>query len=155
MALLAFGASEPGLVAVGDVLVLGCALAFSAHILAIGRYAPRLDPLRLTFIQVLTVGVLSLALASTLETFPGSAAGVALPAVCFTAVFATVGAYYVQARAQSFTSPTHTALIFALEPVFAAAFAFALAGERLTQLEMAGCLLIVLGIMAATARAEK
>jgi drug/metabolite transporter (DMT)-like permease len=150
MALLAFGVSDPGLVVLGDVLMLGCALAFSAHILAIGRYAPRVDPLRLTFVQVLTVAALSLALASVLEVSPGSSIGLALPAVGFTAVFATVGAYYVQTRAQSFTSPTHTALIFALEPVFAAAFAFALAGERLTQIEGAGCVLIVLGMLAAT-----
>jgi drug/metabolite transporter (DMT)-like permease len=150
MALLAFGANDPGLVAQGDVLVLGCALAFSAHILAVGRYAPRLNPLRLTFVQALTVAALSLALASVLETFPVAGSAAALPAVGFTALFATVGAYYVQARAQSFTSPTHTALIFALEPVFAAAFAFALAGERLTHMELAGCVLIVVGMVAAT-----
>ena len=155
MALLAFGASDPGQVALGDVLVLGCALAFSAHILAISRAAQRADPLRLTFIQVLTVGALSLALAGALERFPSAEMIAALPAIGFTAVFATVGAYYVQARAQRFTSPTHTALIFALEPVFAAAFAFALAGERLTQLETAGCALIVLGMLAATARGQR
>jgi drug/metabolite transporter (DMT)-like permease len=152
MALLVFGARDPGQVALGDVLVLGCALAFSAHILAIGRAAQRANLLRLTFIQVLTVGALSLGLAAALERFPSTEVIAAVPAVGFTAVFATVGAYYVQARAQRFTSPTHTALIFALEPVFAAAFAFALAGERLTQLETTGCALIVLGMIAATAK---
>jgi drug/metabolite transporter (DMT)-like permease len=154
MALLAFEIVDTPHTAFGDVLTFGCALAFSGQIVAIGRLAPRVEPGKLTFVQVLTVGVLSLILASALDMSPGQEVAAALPAIGFTAVFATAGAYLVQAKAQRFTSATHAALIFALEPVFAAAFAFALAGERLSLLETAGCALIVLGMLAATARRE-
>ena len=77
------------------------------------------------------------------------AADSGLPAVIFTATFATVGAFYVQTRAQRFTSPTHTALIFALEPVFAALFATMLGGERLNMPESLGCALILAGMLTA------
>ncbi len=46
-------------VAPGDALVLGCAVAFAAHILLTGRFSPRYDPLWLTFGQVVTVAILS------------------------------------------------------------------------------------------------
>jgi len=149
MALLSFGAGESLSIASGDVLTLGCALAFTAQILAVGRYAPRVDPIQLTFTQVLVTAVLSLGMAAALEIFPARHIGAVAPAVGFTALFATVGAYYVQVRAQRFTTPTHTALIFALEPVFAAIFATTLGGERLAAHELAGCALILAGMLAA------
>jgi drug/metabolite transporter (DMT)-like permease len=149
MALLSIGALDLGPLLMGDALVLGCALAFSGHILALGRFAPRVAPVQLTFVPVLTTAVLSLALASAYETFPSIGLAQALPAVIFTATFATVGAFYVQTRAQRFTSPTHTALIFALEPVFAALFATMLGGERLSVPELLGCALILTGMLTA------
>ncbi|MFN0070739.1 MAG: DMT family transporter [Chloroflexota bacterium] len=147
MALLSLGGNDLAAFAVGDLLVLGCALAFTGHILALGRFAPYMSLVRLTFIQVLAAGLLCLPLAVSLEPFSLGGLSVALPAVVFTAALATVGAYYVQARAQRFTSATHTALIFALEPVFAALFAYGFGGERLGGLEVIGCLLILLGIL--------
>jgi drug/metabolite transporter (DMT)-like permease len=151
MALLSFGALDIASLALGDLLVLGCALAFTAHILAIGHYASRVNPLGLTFVQIVTVAALSLVLALGVESSPGTGLVAALPAVFFTAAFATVAAFYVQARAQRFTSPTHTALIFALEPVFAVIFAYLLANERLTTQEALGCGLILAGMLTAQA----
>jgi drug/metabolite transporter (DMT)-like permease len=148
LALLSLGALDAGLMLVGDALVLGCAVAFSGHILALGRFAPRVAPVQLTFVPLLTTAALSLALASNYETSPSIGFVDALPAVIFTATFATVGAFYVQTRAQRFTSPTHTALIFALEPVFAALFATMLGGERLSVPELLGCGLILAGMLA-------
>ena len=43
----------------GDLLVLGCAVAFAAHILLTGHFAPRYDPLRLTLGSIVTVAILS------------------------------------------------------------------------------------------------
>ncbi len=59
MALLSSGAGDPSAFTLGDLLVLGCALAFTGHILAIARFAPRMDPLTLTFVQVLTAAALT------------------------------------------------------------------------------------------------
>ncbi|MFZ2618149.1 MAG: DMT family transporter, partial [Anaerolineae bacterium] len=52
-----------------------------------------------------------------------------------------------QTKAQRLTSPTHTALIFATEPVFAAIFSFLLIGEQLTPRAIVGCGLILTGML--------
>ena len=42
----------------GDLLTLGCAAAFSAHILVVGHWAPRASFAALSFTQIATVAVL-------------------------------------------------------------------------------------------------
>ena len=66
-----------------------------------------------------------------------------------TALLATAGAFLAQTAAQRFTPPTHTALIFATEPVFAALFGWLLLGERLGAWGLAGCGLILAGMLVA------
>ena len=107
----------------GDLLVLCCAVAFAAHILLTGHFAPRYDPLRLTLGSIVIVAVLSGAAALIFDRPSGSRCAHAqvLFAAAFTGLFATSVAFGVQTVAQRFTTTTHTALIFAAEPVFAGA----------------------------------
>ena len=58
----------------------------------------------------------------------------------------------LQTWAQRHTTPTHTALIFILEPVFAAIFAMIFTQERLEGLEWLGGGLILLGMLVAEMR---
>ena len=58
----------------------------------------------------------------------------------------------IQNRVQVFTTPVHTALIFASEPVFAGIFGYWLAGERLTRQGLLGCGVILLGMLVAELR---
>lgn len=146
LALLTLDASLA--VNLGDLLVLGCAVSFAVHILLTGRYAPYHDPLRLLFGQVLTVAVLSGAASLLFEQRP-PVSGQVLFAAAFTGLFATIVAFGVQTVAQRFTSATHTALIFAAEPVFAALFSFLLIGEMLGPWQLVGCALILAGMVAA------
>ena len=67
----------------------------------------------------------------------------------FMGIVATAGIFSVQTHVQRFTTPTHTALIFSLEPVFAALFGWLLAGEVLGVKEFAGCALILAGMLMA------
>jgi len=136
-------------VAWGDLIVLGCAFAFALHILAVGAFAPRVEPRLLTVIQVGTVA-LSSALVSRVVEWPWpSLSWQVLWAALFTGVLATSLAFGVQSVAQRFTSATHTALIFTMEPVFAALSAFLLAGERLGPRHWAGGGLILAGMLIA------
>ena len=133
----------------GDLVVLGCALAFALHILAVGAFAPRIEPGLLTAIQIGVVALIS-ALISRATEWPWPALSrQVLWAALFTGVLATSVAYGVQSMAQRFTSATHTALIFTMEPVFAALFAYLLAGERLEGHHWAGCGLILAGMLVA------
>jgi drug/metabolite transporter (DMT)-like permease len=132
----------------GDLLVLGCALAFACQILLTGRFAPRYDPLLLTFGQIAVVASLAGIAALLLES-PPAPTGTVLFAAVFTGVLATSLAFGIQTVAQRFTSPTRTALVFATEPVFAAVFSFLLIGEVLGLRQLAGCVLILAGMVVA------
>jgi drug/metabolite transporter (DMT)-like permease len=141
---------EPDLsIGFGDVLVLACAVSFTAHILLVGRFAPTWAPIRLAFVQIATVAVLSSGMALAVERpLPWPPSNVWF-AAAFTGLLATSLAFFLQSRAQQATSPTHTALIFAAEPIFAGLFSFLLIGEVLGPRQIVGSALIVAGMLAA------
>ncbi|MCC7352266.1 MAG: DMT family transporter, partial [Anaerolineae bacterium] len=134
----------------GDLLVLMTAFSLAGHIIAVGRFAPDGDPLLLTLAQLATVAVASGV--GALLTGGWHAGLLSLPvlaAIVFTGVFATAFAFAAQTSAQRFTTPTHTAVIFAGEPVFAAIFSYLFAGEMLGGRALLGCALILAGVLAA------
>jgi drug/metabolite transporter (DMT)-like permease len=133
----------------GDLLVLGCACVFGGHVFMAGEYAPRLDVLTLTWVQLGVAALLAACLTVGLERPGLEQLGPVLPAAAFTGVFATVVAFTIQLRAQRFTPATHTALIFSTEPVFGALFAYLLAGEVLAPAAILGCGLILAGMLVA------
>ena len=133
----------------GDALVLGCAFAFAAHILLLGRYAPRLDTYRLAVVQLATAGLLALAWAGVAGDLVVPASADVWVALAITSVAASAGAFLIQTRAQREVSPTRTAVIFTMEPVFAGLFGFLLAGERLSGRGWLGAGLILAGMLIA------
>jgi drug/metabolite transporter (DMT)-like permease len=131
----------------GDLLVLGGAAVFALQIVLMERYAPRYDALGFTFVEMLAAfAVLLVVAAPSLEVPRGWTVWSAL---VVTGVFASALAFLVQTWAQRRTSATRTALVFALEPVFAAFFGFWLAGDRLGPVAWAGCAVIMAGIVLA------
>ena len=70
-------------------------------------------------------------------------------AVLVTAVLATAVAFSVQVWAQQYTTATHTAILFSLEPVFAALTSYVVLRERLGGRALLGAGLILLGILLA------
>ena len=132
----------------GDLLVLCCAIAYAAHILLLGHFAPRYDPILLTLGQVTAVALFS-AVAALIFDDRAAVTGEVLFAAAFTGVLATAVAFFVQTVAQRFTTSTHTALIFAAEPVFAGLFSLLLIGEVLGPRQMLGCALILGGMLVA------
>lgn len=142
----------------GDLITLFCALAFAAHIVAVGHYIPRhgfagLAVWQVAAALVLTTLALPLAASTGLEaTHLHWTPRLAL-ALAVTAVLATALAFSVQTWAQQFTSPTHTAILYSLEPVFAALTSYVVAGERLGRRELLGAGLILAGVLLAELRA--
>jgi len=133
----------------GDALVLGCAVAFAAHILLLGRYAPRLDTYRLAVVQLGTAGLLALVWAAVAGDLVAPASAEVWVALAITSVVASAGAFLIQTRAQRELSPTRTAVIITMEPVFAGLFAFLVAGERLGGRGWLGAGLILAGMLIA------
>jgi drug/metabolite transporter (DMT)-like permease len=130
----------------GDALVLGCALAFALHIVGVGHVAGRHDAAAITAVQLVAVAALAL-LASGLGGARPPLEASSWPAIAYMGLVATGLVFLLQNWAQIHTSPTHTALIFALEPVFAAFFSRLFYGEALTGRVAAGGLLIVAGMV--------
>ena len=72
-----------------------------------------------------------------------------LAAIGVCAVFATAVAFTVQLWAQQYTSSSHAAILFALEPVFAVITSYFVLHERLTSRAMKGASLVIAGIVIA------
>jgi len=141
---------EPGLrLQTGDLWVLLCAFGFAAHITATARFTARQDVLPFTLVQLLTVAFLAGIAALFFERGALLPPRSAWPAIIYMASGATALVFILQMWAQRYASATHTALIFALEPVFAAGFAFLLDGEHLTGRHLLGCALILAGMLIA------
>jgi drug/metabolite transporter (DMT)-like permease len=131
----------------GDLLTLGCALAFALHIIVAEAATPRHDPVMLTFYQVLTTAVISSAAMLVSETPRFAITPWTVAALAVTSLLATALAFAVQMWAQRETSGTHAAVIFTAEPVFAAIFARLIQQERLGWHGLAGGASIVAGIL--------
>jgi drug/metabolite transporter (DMT)-like permease len=131
----------------GDGLTFVCAVAFALHILFIGRYAPTTDFRKLVLLQVGASAAVAGMLAPIFEN-PFLVWDLRLAIyVLITGVLGTALGFYVQNRAQQFTTANRTALIFALEPIFAALFAYVLLDHTLNDKEWFGAGLVLAGVL--------
>ena len=130
----------------GDMLTAGCAVAFALHLIVLGYYSRRESFEAVAFGQIAGAAVLS-GLSLVVEPPRVHWSPGVLTALVLTGVFGTALAFAVQTWAQQFTSATRTALIFALEPVFALLTAVGFAGETVTGPGMIGAALILAGIL--------
>jgi drug/metabolite transporter (DMT)-like permease len=132
----------------GDSLVLLCAVAYSAHMIALGSIGRGHDVRPLTLVQLATVAVVCGSIGLVTE-HPGlpTTPGVWI-ALGVTGVLASAVAFAVQTYAQKHLSPTQTALVLICEPAFGGLFGWLLAGEVLSGRGLAGAGLILAGMAA-------
>ncbi len=130
----------------GDTLVLLCAVAYSAHMIALGSVGRGHDMRPLTAVQLATAAVVCGVVGIVVE-HPG------LPrqpsvwlALGVTGVLASAVAFAVQTYAQKHLSPTRTALVLICEPAFGGLFGWLLAGEVLGVRGVAGAALVLVGM---------
>ena len=131
----------------GDALTLIAACAFAVHIVLVGVYTRRFPFRQLVSLQILTVGVLAFLSWPLGMPFRITWTVGLVMAVLVTALLATALAFSIQNWAQQFTPPAHTALIFALEPVFAAMTSWLVLGERLGGRLFVGSAMILAGMI--------
>ncbi|KUP08001.1 hypothetical protein Q73_07820 [Bacillus coahuilensis m2-6] len=137
----------------GDILVLICAFGFAFQIFYTDKFASMHDVLNLTLIQLFTVlvlsflGVLFFESPSLLVEWKVYQQPSVILALIITGILATAVAFFVQTWAQTFTTPTRVAIIFAMEPVFAAFTGILFAREVLTWSQLIGCLFILFGML--------
>ncbi|MGH9557550.1 MAG: DMT family transporter [Terriglobales bacterium] len=131
----------------GDLLTLAGAVAFAFHIIFLGR-ASAAQPFRqIAILQTTVSAVLMVATFPLLEKPFVIWSPRVLWAIAFTGLLSTAAAFTIQAWAQQFTPPTHTALIFSLESVFAWLTSYLVLGERLGARAAVGAFLILGGVL--------
>ena len=131
----------------GDLLGFACSICIAIHIIYTGKYARECDVYWLTTIQLGVIGLMSLLIAyvtghDALTWYPEIR-----NALIICVLFATIFAFLVQTGMQQFISPSSTALIFCLEPVFAAVCAYFLIDENIGINGFIGAVLILLGMI--------
>lgn len=131
----------------GDLLVLGCAVAYTLHILVLGSYAQTASIAVLTLTQIVTAALLGAATFWWAEPPKVQWSKDVWIALGVTSLFATALAFAIQTWAQQYSSPTRTALIFAMEPVFAWVTSYIVLGENLSRRGIYGAALILSGIL--------
>jgi drug/metabolite transporter (DMT)-like permease len=139
----------------GDVWVIVCAVSVAFHVILTGWYAVKHDVYLVAIAQMIAMTSWAGVSAVTMGKAPHALSAYVIVAIVFLAVFATAFNFTVQTWAQQYTSPTRAAVIFTMEPVFAAIFAFWWGGEVLGSRGYIGAALILTGIILSEFRAKE
>jgi drug/metabolite transporter (DMT)-like permease len=138
----------------GDLLTLVAAALYAVHIILVSEYTRRHSSAALSVLQVGACAAMAL-LATVVASRTGFEAArwdgrwELLAGIGICAVFATAIAFSVQMWAQQYTTPSHAAIIFTLEPVFAVITSYLVIGERLGGRSMIGAVFVLAGILIA------
>jgi drug/metabolite transporter (DMT)-like permease len=138
----------------GDVLTFFAAASYAVHIILVGEYGREHSAAALSVLQVLACGGMAWltafgAHAIRWQAMRFESSGSLWIGVAICAVFATAVAFSLQLWAQQYTTPSHAAILFTLEPVFAVATSYVVLGERLGARSLIGAALVLAGILAA------
>lgn len=131
----------------GDLLTVICAVSFAVYIAFLARYSKSTAIGPLLPLQLFVVASLSFIGAAANREVQWPLSLRVWQALGITGILASALAYYVLAWAESRASATKTAVILAMEPVFAAIFGWALLGEVFTPFQLGGAFLVLAGIV--------
>lgn len=130
----------------GDALELIGALFWTIHVIVLGKYASRFEPISFSVGQLAICGLFNLGVGFVAE----KSMPLNLPllgAIVYTAVFSLGLSYTLQIWAQRHTPPADAALILSLESVFAVLSGWWLLNERLAAIQILGCALIFVAVL--------
>lgn len=131
---------------VGDMLVVCCAFCFTAHILVISHFSPKVDGVKLSCLQFFVCGVLSLITMTIFETPDINEILDAYVPILYTGILSSGVAYTLQIIGQKKLDPSVASILMSFESVFAV-LAGLIYGETLTLLQALGCVLMFAAII--------
>ena len=135
--------------ALGDLLVLICAVLFTVHILVIDHFSPKGDGVVISCIQFFTCGILS---GIPMLFFENPSVGNMIDAkwsILYAGVLSSGVAYTLQVVAQKNVNPTIASLIMCLESVVAVLAGWIVLGQGMSSREILGCVLMFVAIVLA------
>ncbi|MGL5322532.1 MAG: DMT family transporter, partial [Aeromonas veronii] len=131
----------------GDLLQVVGALFWAVHLLLVDHYSNRVAPIKLAGVQFVVCGLLSLATAFVIETPTVAGAVAGWQALLYAGLVSVGVGYTLQVVGQRGAHPAHAAIILSLETVFAAVGGVLLLGETLDERAIAGCALMLAGML--------
>ena len=136
-------------IGLGDFLVLICAVLFSLHILVIDHFSPKADGVKLSCIQFLVCGILSMIPALILEHPQISSILTAWLPILYAGIMSCGVAYTLQIVGQKNVNPTVASLILSLESCISVLAGWVLLGQKLSAKELLGCVIMFAAIILA------
>jgi len=139
---------------IGDILTFFCAIIFAGHIMVIDHFSPKVDGVKLAFLQFFVCGALSLLWMFIFEKPQIQPILDCWVAIGYSGIFSCGVAYTLQIVGQKYTDPTSASILMSLESVFAAlstsiliALGWNLTGGALNVREILGCVLMFAAII--------
>jgi len=132
---------------IGDAIVLSGTLFWALHIIIVDSYTAKTESLKLSCIQFITAGTLSLIAALIFESPTISAIIDCAGPILYTAIMVVGVAYTCQIIGQRYTNPTVASLIMSLEAVFSAICGAMFLKESMTSKELLGCILVFVAVI--------
>lgn len=134
-------------IATGDLLLLGCAVAFAVQILCVDHFVSQVDPLRLNCINCLICAVLSGLVMAFTETPTLDGIRSSFGALAYAGFLSMGIAYSLQIIGQKDLPPAMASLLMSLESVFAVLSGWLVLNEQLTAWEGIGCVLVFAAVI--------
>lgn len=133
----------------GDILVAIAAVCYSVYLILNSKFTKNVESISYGVYQLGIAGLFGAIFTLAFETPQLPSTSVGWVAILGLGIICTAFCFVAQAVVQQYTSPTHTGLIFSLEPIFAAIFAMIFLGEAFTTQLLIGGALILIGNFAA------
>lgn len=141
--------TESFTIGIGDGYIFLCAIVYAVHILVIDYFSPRADGVKMSCIQFLVCGVISLPFMFALEIPRWGDVIEGLGALLYTGVLSSGVAYTLQILGQKNVNPAIASLLLSLESCFSVLAGWAVLGEKLSMRETVGCFLMFSAIILA------
>lgn len=133
---------------IGDLFGLVCAFCFAGHILIVDHYN-RADCIKLSCLQFLTAGTLSLLSCLFTEQIVIKDIIAAAPAIFYAGIFSSGVAYTLQMVGQKYTKPAIASIVMSLESVIAVVAGAIVLHEVLSGREILGCTIVFASVILA------
>ena len=142
------GAAQPW--GMGDMLILFSDIFQALQMILVERFLARHNrPMLLSFVQYAVIAVIGFAMAFIFETVSWEGIRAVAPAILYAGLLSGGVAFTLQIIAQRHTPAAEAGIIMSLESVFAALAGALLLGDRLGPAGLAGCGLILAGVVLA------
>lgn len=131
----------------GDIFVILCAIVFTFHIIVIDYFSPKADAVKMSCVQFLVCGIISIIFAFIFETPSWQKIADAIIPILYTGVMSSGVAYTLQIIGQRMSPAPIACIVMSLESVFALLTGAIFLSETLTTKESFGCVLVFIAVI--------